>query len=449
MSLTELNAISPIDGRYRAKTKIFSAFFSEEALIKYRLEVEIEYFIALCELKLPELIDFDPSNFKKLRNLYENFSTDYAVEIKQIEKITNHDVKALEYFIKKQFDKFKIGHYKEFIHFGLTSQDINNTAIPLSVKKGIEKVYLPMLEKILNKLKYLVQEYKEIPILSRTHGQPASPSILGKEIQVFVSRIEEQKIMLLNVPYGAKFSGATGNFNAHHVAYPKIDWKSFGERFVELKLGLKYSYPTTQIEYYDSFAALCDSTKRINNIIIDLNRDMWQYISMDYFKQKINNNEIGSSAMPHKINPIDFENSEGNLGMANAVFEFLSSKLPISRLQRDLSDSTVLRNIGVPFGHTLIGFLSTLKGLEKLVVNTNKLNQDLNENWIVVAEAIQTILRKEGFKNPYEALKELTRSNTKVDQQEIQKFIEELNIDEQVKSKLKSITPFNYTGLKL
>lgn len=449
MSLTELNAISPIDGRYRAKTKIFSAFFSEEALIKYRLEVEIEYFIALCELKLPELIDFDPSNFKKLRNLYENFSTDYAVEIKQIEKITNHDVKALEYFIKKQFDKFKIGHYKEFIHFGLTSQDVNNTAIPLSVKKGIEKVYLPMLEKILNKLKYLVQEYKEIPILSRTHGQPASPSILGKEIQVFVSRIEEQKIMLLNVPYGAKFSGATGNFNAHHVAYPKIDWKSFGERFVELKLGLKYSYPTTQIEYYDSFAALCDSTKRINNIIIDLNRDMWQYISMDYFKQKINNNEIGSSAMPHKINPIDFENSEGNLGMANAVFEFLSSKLPISRLQRDLSDSTVLRNIGVPFGHTLIGFLSTLKGLEKLVVNTNKLNQDLNENWIVIAEAIQTILRKEGFKNPYEALKELTRSNTKVDQQEIQKFIEELNIDEQVKSKLKSITPFNYTGLKL
>ena len=400
-------------------------------------------------MKLPELIDFDPSNFKKLRKLYENFSTDYAVEIKQIEKITNHDVKALEYFIKKQFDKFKLGQYKEFIHFGLTSQDINNTAIPLSVKKGIEKVYLPTLEKILNKLKYLVQEYKEIPILSRTHGQPASPSILGKEIQVFVSRIEEQKIMLSNVPYGAKFSGATGNFNAHHVAYPKIDWKSFGERFVELKLGLKYSYPTTQIEYYDSFAALCDSTKRINNIIIDLNRDMWQYISMDYFKQKINNNEIGSSAMPHKINPIDFENSEGNLGMANAIFEFLSSKLPISRLQRDLSDSTVLRNIGVPFGHTLIGFLSTLKGLEKLVVNTNKLNEDLNENWIVVAEAIQTILRKEGFKNPYEALKELTRSNTKVDQQEIQKFIEELNIDEQVKSKLKSITPFNYTGLKL
>ena len=449
MSLTELNAISPIDGRYRAKTKIFSTYFSEEALIKYRLEVEIEYFIALCELKLPELIDFDPSNFKKLRKLYENFSTDYAVEIKQIEKITNHDVKALEYFIKKQFDKFKFGKYKEFIHFGLTSQDINNTAIPLSVKKGIEKVYLPMLEKILNKLKYLVQEYKEIPILSRTHGQPASPSILGKEIQVFVSRIEEQKIMLSNVPYGAKFSGATGNFNAHHVAYPKIDWKSFGERFVELKLGLKYSYPTTQIEYYDSFAALCDSTKRINNIIIDLNRDMWQYISMDYFKQKINNNEIGSSAMPHKINPIDFENSEGNLGMANAIFEFLSSKLPISRLQRDLSDSTVLRNIGVPFGHTLIGFISTLKGLEKLVVNTNKLNEDLNKNWIVVAEAIQTILRKEGFKNPYEALKELTRSNTKVDQYEIQKFIEELNVDEQVKSKLKSITPFNYTGLKL
>lgn len=306
-----------------------------------------------------------------------------------------------------------------------------------------------MLEKILDRLKNLVQEYKEIPILSRTHGQPASPSILGKEIQVFVSRINEQKIMLSNVPYGAKFSGAIGNFNAHHVAYPKIDWKSFGERFVELKLGLKYSYPTTQIEYYDSFAALCDSIKRINNIIIDLNRDMWQYISMDYFKQKINKNEIGSSAMPHKINPIDFENSEGNLGIANAVFEFLSSKLPISRLQRDLSDSTVLRNIGVPFSHTLIGFISTLKGLEKLVVNTNKLNEDLNKNWIVVAEAIQTILRKEGFKNPYEALKELTRSNAKVDQKEIQNFIEELNIDQQVKSKLKSITPFNYTGLKL
>ena len=449
MSLTELNAISPIDGRYRSKTEIFSTFFSEEALIKYRLEVEIEYFIALCELKLPELVDFDKRNFKQLRNLYENFTTDYAVEIKQIEKITNHDVKALEYFIKNQFDKFKLEKYKEFIHFGLTSQDINNTAIPLSVKKGVEKVYIPMLEKILDQLKHLVQEYKEIPILSRTHGQPASPSILGKEIQVFVSRIKEQKIMLSNVPYCAKFSGAIGNFNAHHVAYPKIDWKSFGERFVELKLGLKYSYPTTQIEYYDSFAALCDSIKRINNIIIDLNRDMWQYISMDYFKQKINKNEIGSSAMPHKINPIDFENSEGNLGIANAVFEFLSSKLPISRLQRDLSDSTVLRNIGVPFSHTLIGFISTLKGLEKLVVNTSKLNEDLNENWIVVAEAIQTILRKEGFKNPYEALKELTRSNAKVDQKEIQNFIEELNIDQQVKSKLKSITPFNYTGLKL
>ena len=449
MSLTELNAISPIDGRYRSKTEIFSTFFSEEALIKYRLEVEIEYFIALCELKLPELVDFDKRNFKQLRNLYENFTTDYAVEIKQIEKITNHDVKALEYFIKNQFDKFKLEKYKEFIHFGLTSQDINNTAIPLSVKKGVEKVYIPMLEKILDRLKNLVQEYKEIPILSRTHGQPASPSILGKEIQVFVSRIKEQKIMLSNVPYCAKFSGAIGNFNAHHVAYPKIDWKSFGERFVELKLGLKYSYPTTQIEYYDSFAALCDSIKRINNIVIDLNRDMWQYISMDYFKQKINKNEIGSSAMPHKINPIDFENSEGNLGIANAVFEFLSSKLPISRLQRDLSDSTVLRNIGVPFSHTLIGFISTLKGLEKLVVNTNKLNEDLNKNWIVVAEAIQTILRKEGFKNPYEALKELTRSNAKVDQKEIQNFIEELNIDQQVKSKLKSITPFNYTGLKL
>ena len=449
MSLTELNAISPIDGRYRSKTKIFSAFFSEEALIKYRLEVEIEYFIALCELPLPELSSFNSNFFQKLRNLYKKFSPDYAIQIKEIEKITNHDVKALEYFIKNQFEKLGLNKYKEFIHFGLTSQDINNTAIPLSVKKSVEKVYLPMLEKILIQLKSLVKTFKEIPILSRTHGQPASPTLLGKEIQVFVSRIEEQKIMLCEVPYGAKFSGATGNFNAHHVAYPKVDWKIFGEEFVETKLGLKYSYPTTQIEYYDSFAALCDSIKRINNIIIDLNRDMWQYISMDYFKQKIKQGEIGSSAMPHKINPIDFENSEGNLGIANAVLEFLSSKLPISRLQRDLSDSTVLRNIGVPFSHTLIGLTSTLTGLKKLVVNRSKINEDLNQNWIVVAEAIQTILRKEGFRNPYEILKDLTRSNSRVDEKQIRKFIEGLKIDEQIKSKLMSITPFNYTGIKL
>jgi adenylosuccinate lyase len=353
----------------------------------------------------------------------------------------------VEYFIKNEFDKLELQAFKEFIHFGLTSQDINNTAIPLSIKNAVEKVYLPQLDTVIQELKNRVMEFKDIPLLARTHGQPASPTRLGKEIAVFLTRIENQKNMLLQLPFGAKFSGATGNFNAHQVAYPEIDWKHFGTQFVEKQLGLTYSFPTTQIEHYDSFAALCDNMKRINTIIIDLNRDLWQYISMDYFKQKINENEVGSSAMPHKVNPIDFENSEGNLGIANAVFEFLASKLPISRLQRDLTDSTVLRNVGVPFGHTLIGLQSTLKGLKKLVVNTAKIEDDLNANWAVVAEAIQTILRKEGFPNPYEALKELTRTNATINREAIHQFIASLEIDERLKTQLKTITPFNYTGL--
>ena len=447
MLLTALNAISPIDGRYRQKTKALSAYFSEEALIKYRIQVEIEYFIALCELPLPQLTDFNPSLFEELRSIYLHFTTDDAMEIKNIESTTNHDVKAVEYFIKKEFDKLELNEYKEFIHFGLTSQDINNTAIPLSIKNAVNAVYLPLLETLENKLSELIEEYKDIPLLARTHGQPASPTRLGKEIHVFSTRIQQQKAMLLTLPYGAKFGGATGNFNAHKVAYPNVDWKEFGSSFVENTLGLHYSFPTTQIEHYDSFAALCDNLKRINTILIDLNRDLWHYISLDYFKQKIKENEVGSSAMPHKVNPIDFENSEGNLGIANAIFEFLSSKLPISRLQRDLTDSTVLRNVGVPFGHTLIGLQSTLKGLEKLVVNTQKIEDDLNSNWAVVAEAIQTILRREGYPNPYEALKELTRTNVAISKENIHQFIHSLSVDDSVKSQLKAITPFNYTGI--
>ena len=447
MLLTALNAISPIDGRYRSKTKILSSFFSEEALIRYRVRVEIEYFISLCELPLPQLESFNPSLFEELRSIYNHFSNEDALQIKEIENKTNHDVKAVEYFIKKEFDKLEIQNFKEFIHFGLTSQDINNTAIPLSIKNAIESIYLPKLEKIIDTLISMVNEYKNIPLLARTHGQPASPTRLGKEINVFVKRINTQKNILVKQPFGAKFSGATGNFNAHHVAYPEIDWKTFGKRFVENKLGLNYSFPTTQIEHYDSFAALCDSMKRINTILIDFNRDIWQYISMDYFKQKINKDEVGSSAMPHKVNPIDFENSEGNLGMANAIFDFFGTKLPISRLQRDLTDSTVLRNIGVPFGHTLIAFESILNGLSKIVVNTTKIEDDLNSNWAVIAEAIQTILRKEGYPNPYEALKELTRTNTTINREAIQKFIENLDVNDKIKSKLKAITPFNYTGI--
>ena len=447
MLLTALNAISPIDGRYRSKTKSLAGYFSEEALIKYRVQIEIEYFIELCKLPLPQLADFNSSLFEELRSIYLHFSSEDALDIKEIESTTNHDVKAVEYFIKKEFDKLELQPYKEFIHFGLTSQDINNTAIPLSIKNAVTEVYLPLLEELIIQLDGLVIEYNDIPLLARTHGQPASPTRLGKEIDVFSERLKRQKKMLLSLHFGAKFSGATGNFNAHKVAYPDYDWKAFGTHFVEKILGLNYSFPTTQIEHYDSFAALCDNMKRINTIIIDLNRDLWQYISMDYFKQKINANEVGSSAMPHKVNPIDFENSEGNLSMANAIFEFLAAKLPISRLQRDLTDSTVLRNVGVPFGHTLIGFQSTQKGLGKLLVNTTKIEDDLNANWAVVAEAIQTILRKEGYPNPYEELKELTRTNTAINRDAIQQFIGNLEIDENLKSQLKTITPFNYTGI--
>ena len=447
MLLTALNAISPIDGRYRSKTKVLSNYFSEEALIKYRVQIEIEYFISLCKLPLPQLSEFNNSLFEDLQSIYMHFSTDDALEIKEIEKKTNHDVKAVEYFIKQEFDKLDLQDYKEFIHFGLTSQDINNTAIPLSIKEAINKVYLPELEEVLTKISLLSEDFKDIPILSRTHGQPASPSKLGKEFMVFIERIENQKLSLIQIPHSAKFGGATGNFNAHHVAYPNIDWKSFSTNLVEKKFGLKHSFPTTQIEHYDSFAALCDSLRRINTILIDFNRDIWSYVSMDYFKQKIKDGEVGSSAMPHKVNPIDFENSEGNLGLANATFSFFSDKLPISRLQRDLSDSTVLRNIGVPLGHTIIALKSTLKGLSKLLVNKNKIHDDLENNWVVIAEAIQTILRREGYPNPYEALKDLTRINTKITKESMSDFIDNLNISDSIKTELKAITPFNYTGI--
>jgi adenylosuccinate lyase len=447
MSVSELNAISPIDGRYRTKVDVLASYFSEEALIKYRVLVEVEYFIALCELPLPQLSDFDTTRFDNLRGIYKNFSTEDALKIKAIEKITNHDVKAVEYFIKEQFDDLGISKYKEFIHFGLTSQDINNTAIPLSIKEAVAKVYIPEFNAVLNKLKELSKEWASIPMLARTHGQPASPTRLGKEIDVFVVRLKEQFKLLNTIPNAAKFGGATGNFNAHKVAYSKTDWKAFGNRFVQEKLGLKHSFPTTQIEHYDHMAALFDALKRINTIIIDLNRDFWTYVSMDYFKQKIKAGEVGSSAMPHKVNPIDFENSEGNLGMANAIFEHLSVKLPISRLQRDLTDSTVLRNVGVPFAHTLIGFKSTLTGLNKLLLNESKIAEDLDQNWAVVAEAIQTVLRREGYPNPYEALKGLTRTNEKITQSSISNFIDTLEVSNQVKSELKAITPSNYTGI--
>ena len=447
MKLTALNAISPIDGRYRSKTKSLASYFSEEALIQYRVRVEIEYFIALCELPLPQLADFNPSLFEDLRSIYNHFTEEDAKEVKEIEKTTNHDVKAVEYFIKKEFDRLEITDYKEFIHFGLTSQDINNTSIPLSVKEAVVQVYLPQLDEVITQLKTLAEEYKDVSLLARTHGQPASPTRLGKEFAVFINRLEEQRNTLLAIPNAAKFGGATGNFNAHVVAYPKQDWKSFGTDFVENRLGLHHSFPTTQIEHYDYFAALCDAMKRINTILIDLDRDIWTYISMDYFKQKIKEGEVGSSAMPHKVNPIDFENSEGNLGIANALFGYLAEKLPISRLQRDLTDSTILRNIGTPFGHSLIGFQSTLKGLGKLLLNEDKIKADLESNWAVVAEAIQTILRREGYPNPYEALKELTRTNEVINQEAIHRFVDQLEIDSKVKAELKTITPFNYTGL--
>ena len=447
MQLTELNAVSPIDGRYRGKTKSLSAYFSEEALIKYRVLVEVEYFIAMCEYNVPQLQGVDKNLFGKLRGIYENFSTEDALWIKETEKTTNHDVKAVEYFIKKKFDEFGLEAFKEFIHFGLTSQDINNTAIPLSAKEAFENVYLPSLIEIVQKLKELSVEWADIPLLARTHGQPASPTRLGKEILVFVERIEEQMRLLFNIPFAAKFGGATGNYNAHKVAYPNHDWKAFGSKFVEETLGLRHSFPTTQIEHYDHFAAYFDALKRINTILIDLDRDIWTYVSMDYFKQKIKAGEIGSSAMPHKVNPIDFENSEGNLGIANAIFEHLSAKLPLSRLQRDLTDSTVLRNIGVPIGHTLISFEATLKGLNKLLLNEPKFAEDLEKNWAVVAEAIQTILRREGYPNPYEALKDLTRTNTVINKDSIHAFIETLNVSNDIKTELKTITPSNYLGI--
>ncbi|GGA76732.1 adenylosuccinate lyase [Flavobacterium palustre] len=446
-TLNELNAISPIDGRYRNKTLSLAPFFSEEALIKYRVLVEIEYFIALCEVPLPQLKNVNPALFESLRNIYKNFSTEDALWIKETEKVTNHDVKAVEYFIKDAFEKLGLSEYKEFIHFGLTSQDINNTAIPLSTKEAFEKVYMPSLINVIAKLKELAIEWKDVPMLARTHGQPASPTRLGKEIAVFVERIEEQMRLLFNIPFAAKFGGATGNYNAHHVAYPQIDWKQFGTKFVEENLGLHHSFPTTQIEHYDHFAAFFDALKRINTIIIDLDRDIWTYVSMEYFKQKIKAGEIGSSAMPHKVNPIDFENSEGNLGIANAIFEHLSAKLPISRLQRDLTDSTVLRNIGVPMGHTIIAFEATLKGLNKLLLNEAKFHEDLENNWAVVAEAIQTILRREAYPNPYEALKGLTRTNEAITKKSMHEFIGTLEVSDEIKAELLQITPSNFLGI--
>nr|WP_294943117.1 adenylosuccinate lyase [uncultured Mucilaginibacter sp.] len=447
MELNSLTAISPIDGRYRNATAELAAYFSEFALIKYRVLVEIEYFLALHSLPVPQLELFDGTQSEKLRDIYRNFSEADAAAIKDIEKTTNHDVKAVEYFIKKKFDELGLQEFKEFIHFGLTSQDINNTAIPYSFKAAIHDVYTPALHQLIDLLRHYAAEWAHIPMLAHTHGQPASPTRLGKEIEVFVERLINQLHLLRDVPYSAKFGGATGNFNAHKVAYPNTDWKAFGNHFVNDILGLYRSQFTTQIEHYDNFAAQCDALKRINNILIDLDRDIWTYISMNYFKQKIKAGEVGSSAMPHKVNPIDFENSEGNLGIANAMFEHLAAKLPVSRLQRDLTDSTVLRNIGVPVAHTLIAFKSTIKGLNKLLLNEPAINAHLEANWAVVAEAIQTILRREGYPNPYEALKELTRTNTQVNAQTIAEFVDTLKVNDSVKEELKAITPQNYTGI--
>ncbi len=447
MNEFNLNSISPIDGRYFDKTKVLKKYFSEKALIFYRLKVEVEYFISLCKIGIPQLKDFELKKFDELRNIYLKFSDEDAAKIKEIEKVTNHDVKAVEYYIKQKFDALNLTEYKEFVHFGLTSQDINNTAIPLSVKDFIDEVYIPKLNNVLDSINVKCEELKDITIISRTHGQPASPTKLGKEFKVFWTRINNQLSTLKEIPNSAKFAGAVGNFNAHLVAYPNIDWKEFGQNFIENELNLNYSFPTTQIEHYDSFAALCDNCRRINNILLDMCIDIWTYISHDYFKQKIIKGEVGSSAMPHKVNPIDFENSEGNIGLANSIFDFLSNKLPKSRLQRDLSDSTVLRNIGVPFGHSLISFESILKGLNKIYVNEDKINRDIEENWIVVSEAIQTILRREGYSNPYEIMKELTRNNQKIDKESLHKFIDDLKIDDTIKKELKQISPYNYTGI--
>ena len=448
MNLDLLTAISPIDGRYRGKTEALAEYFSEYALIKYRVRVEIEYFITLCELPLPQLASFDHALFACLRQIYLSFSEADAQRVKDIEMITNHDVKAVEYFIKEKFDKIGgLDAYKEFIHFGLTSQDINNTSVPLSVKDALNEVFCPQVEEVIDQLQQYAEEWRDVPMLAKTHGQPASPTRLGKEIMVFVYRLQEQLATLRACKLTAKFGGATGNYNAHHVAYPDYDWKSFGNRFVSEKLGLEREQYTTQISNYDHLASVFDAMRRINTILIDLDRDVWMYISMEYFKQKIKAGEVGSSAMPHKVNPIDFENSEGNLGIANAVLQFLAQKLPVSRLQRDLTDSTVLRNIGVPMGHSVIAFQSTLKGLRKLILNEERIEADLANTWAVVAEAIQTILRREGYPHPYEALKALTRTNQKMTEQTIHEFIGQLNVSDSVKAELMAITPLNYTGL--
>jgi adenylosuccinate lyase len=447
MKLTSLSAISPVDGRYRKTIEKLAEYFSEGALIKYRVRVEVEYFIALCNLPLPQLADVDKSMLENLRRLYKNFSHEDAQKIKDIEQVTNHDVKAVEYYLKEAFDDLGLHRYKEFIHFGLTSQDINNTAIPCSLKEAWAQILEPVLEQIVAALTEKAKQWQHVPMLARTHGQPASPTSLGKELYVFVERLIKQKDLLKTIPFSAKFGGATGNFNAHYVTYPNIDWIAFGNYFVDEVLGLERSKITTQIEHYDHLAAFCDNLKRINTILIDLDRDLWSYISMNYFMQKIKENEVGSSTMPHKVNPIDFENSEGNLGVANAIFSHLSSKLPISRLQRDLTDSTVTRNIGVPLAHTLIAFKSLLKGLDKLLLNNEAIQNDLQKNWAVVTEAIQTILRREGYPEPYEALKALTRGHSHIDRGTISEFIETLDVAQTVKDELKKISPENYMGI--
>ena len=448
MTLDALTAVSPIDGRYRSKTECLADYFSEYALIRYRVRVEIEYFITLCELPLPQLESFNSALFEQLRDIYRNFDETSAARVKEIEKTTNHDVKAVEYFIKEEFDKIGgLDDYKEFIHFGLTSQDINNTSVPLSIKEALEEVYYPQVEELIAQLQEYADEWKDIPMLAKTHGQPASPTRLGKEIEVYVYRLSEQLASLRNCKMTAKFGGATGNFNAHHVAYPQHDWRAFGNRFVSEKLGLEREQWTTQISNYDHLGSIFDAIRRINTIMIDLDRDFWMYISMEYFKQKIKAGEVGSSAMPHKVNPIDFENSEGNLGVANAILQFLAQKLPVSRLQRDLTDSTVLRNVGVPIGHSIIAIQSTLKGLRKLILNEEKLKADLEDTGAVVAEAIQTILRREAYPHPYEALKALTRTNKKMTEETIHAFIQTLNVSDSVKAELMAINPHNYTGI--
>ena len=449
MELQILTAISPVDGRYRDKVEELSDYFSEFALIKYRVFTEIEYFIALSEIPLPQLISFDPTLKTNLRNIYDTFDLNDADQIKVIEKITNHDVKAVEYFLKEKFDSLGLAEFKEFIHFGLTSQDINNTAVPCSLRDAIQNVYFPLVDKLISKLEGMAFAWEDVSMLAKTHGQPASPTRLGKEIKVFIERLNVQIELLKGIPCYAKFGGATGNFNAHHVAYPSIDWVDFANNFVREALQLERSQATTQIAHYDNYGAIFDNMKRINTILIDFDRDFWTYISMNYFKQQIKQGEIGSSAMPHKINPIDFENSEGNLGIANAIFEHLSAKLPISRLQRDLTDTTVLRNIGVPLAHTILAIKSTLKGLDKLLLNTEVIERDLEDNWAVVAEAIQTILRREAYPNPYEALKDLTRVNRKIDREVIHEFIDNLEVSEDIKNELKHITPHNYTGVSI